>query len=108
MKILKSLFPKKREFILELDRPRTLKFNLAVVWALQRKLGVKDIQALYDIDTSEIPELVRAGLSWETPALSVADVRRMIQEKTGGDKFKLGQLMFLVHEAIIAGCGCGK
>jgi hypothetical protein len=108
MKILKSLFPKKRVFILELDRPRQLKFDLATVWALQRKLGVKDIQALYDIDTSEIPELVRAGLAWDSPALSVADVRRMIQEKTGGDKFKLGQLMFMVHEAIISGCGFGK
>ena len=104
MKILKCLFPKKRAFVLELDRPRQLKFDMGTLWALLRKLGCKDLMALHDLDISGVAELVRAGLVWEDPALSVKDVRRMIREKTGGDKFKLGQLMYLVHEAIISGC----
>ena len=108
MKILKCLFPKKRAFVLELDRPRQLKFDMGTLWALLRKLGCKDLMALHDLDISGVAELVRAGLVWEDPALSVRDVRRLIEGKIGSDKFRLGQIMFLVDEAIIAGCRPGK
>lgn len=104
-KLLKRLLGKKpKVFILDLDRPRVLKYGPVTVWNLTREVGCKNIKEFLNLSTSKIPIIVRGGLIWEDPLLTVKDVQRMIYKKIGRDEFKLGKIIEIVLKAIIAGC----
>jgi hypothetical protein len=101
MKILKKLFgQKQKQFILNLDRPRELKYDFFAIGVMTRTLKIRDLKALLDLDVSQIPTMAWAGMLWEDPQLTVRKVEKMIKDTIANDEYKLGQIAKTVIDAI--------
>ena len=101
MKILKRLFGRKqKQFILNLDRPRILKYDFYAIRTLVRALRIKDLKTLLDLDVSQIPTMAWAGMLWDDPQLTAQKVEKMFRDKIANDEYKLGQIAKVVIDAV--------
>jgi len=96
-----------KEHILELDRPRTLRFGFKAVRLIRQKLGNRSIDSLMNMPVDEVPILAWAGLKWEDNSLTVEKVEDLLDEKIPG-KYKLVDIIEIVMIAMAEQIGAEK
>lgn len=91
--------------LVELDRPRRLRYRNAALELLEQHYGAKMAtfleSKLEDPGVEDIRVFLWAGLVGEDPTLTEADVRRLIEE---GDS-EIGEIMGKIEEAMIVAFG---
>jgi hypothetical protein len=72
-----------KEWLLNLDRPRRLRFDFKAIRALRERYAGKDLPDLMNLAFDELPYFAWVGLVWEDPALTPAAVEMMLNENIG-------------------------
>jgi len=93
-----------KDYILELDRPRKLKFGFKADRLLTEKYGDKEIWDLNKIALHEFVFFAWAGLVWEDESLKVEKVEKMLDEKIP-DTYTQFDIVGLVTNALAAHLG---
>jgi hypothetical protein len=89
-----------KEHILELDKPRKLKYGFKALGLIRAKYG-KDTELtdVMDIETDELPFFAWAGLAWEDGNLTVEQVEDLIEDKIG-DTYTIMDIVGIIVQAI--------
>lgn len=93
-----------KDFVLELDRPRKLRFGFGAARAIREKFGVKQMDDFLNLHIDEIPTFVWAGLLWEDPNLTVEQVEKMLEEKVP-EKYRILDVINVVTAALTENLG---
>lgn len=73
-----------KEYILNLDKPRKLKYGFRALGLIREKYGEKtELTDVMEIDSDEMPFFAWAGLAWEDTKLTPEKVEDLIEEKIG-------------------------
>ena len=67
-----------KDYILELDKPRTLRYGFKAMRVIRQKFGDRSLDQLMSIKVDEIPVLAWAGLTHEDKALTVEQVEDLL------------------------------
>jgi hypothetical protein len=96
-----------REFILNLDRPRRLKFGFKAIRLIREKFGDRDISDLLNLKVDEMPTVAWAGLVHEEEGLTVERVSDLIDEQIP-DRYTVMGIVEIIIEAISEQVGTEK
>jgi len=88
------------EHILNLDKPRKLKFGFKASRLLKEKFKDKDIEALSNMSVHEFPIIAWCGLVWEDESLTPERVEEIIDEKIP-DEYTVTGIIELLSNAIM-------
>lgn len=89
-----------KEHILELDRPRRLKYGFKALGLIRAKYGEKmELTDVMTVETEEMPFFAWAGLAWEDKDLTVEQVEDFIEEKIG-DTYTIMDILNIIVQAI--------
>lgn len=69
-----------KDYILDLDKPRELRFGFKATRLIRQKFGDRNMDQLLNIKVDEIPVLAWAGLKWEDNALTIERVETLLDE----------------------------
>jgi len=73
-----------KEHILELDKPRKLKYGFKALRLIREKYGEKtELTDVMTIESDEMPFFAWAGLAWQDETLTPEKVADLIDEKIG-------------------------
>ena len=93
-----------KEYILDLDKPRELRFGFKSLRAIREKFGNKSLSELMNIEVDEIPVLVLHGLSWDEKALTLDQVENLLDAAIP-KKYTILGVTTLILEALAAQMG---
>lgn len=93
-----------KDYILNLDKPRKLKFGFKASRLIREKFGDKDFRDISKFHVDEMPTVAWAGLVWEDPNLSVEKVEELLDAQIP-EKMTLIESMELIVGALIAHIG---
>lgn len=93
-----------REFVLNLDRPRRLRYDFKAIRTLRERYVGKELSDLMGLAIDELPVMAWAGLVWEDPALTPEVIETMLNEKIGVE-FSIAGLAELIAGALAAHAG---
>ena len=93
-----------KEYILDLDKPRELRFGFKPLRAIREKFGNKSLSELMNIEVDEIPVLVLHGLAWDEKALTLDQVEDLLDAAIPKKYTVLG-ITTLILEALAAQMG---
>lgn len=89
-----------KEHIINLDRPRRLKFGFRASRLIREKFGSKDVDALKDMNIDEFPYIAYAGLVWEDETLTAEKVEQLLDEKIGSE-YTVVKIIGILSSAIV-------
>jgi len=70
-----------KDYILDLDKPRELRYGFKANRLIRQKFGEKSLESLVsDFKVDDMPALVWAGLKWEDNALTVEQLEDLLDE----------------------------
>lgn len=93
-----------KDFILNLDKPRKLKFGFKATRLISEKFKNRDLKQLVEFALDEFIFLAWAGLMWEDESLKEEDVERLLDEKIGVE-YTQTDIANIVAEALTAHSG---
>ena len=93
-----------KDYILNLDKPRQLKFGFKASRLIREKFGDKDFRDIGNMHMDEMPTVAWAGLVWEDQNLSVEKVEEMLDKKIP-EFYTIIQCMEVIVEAVAAHIG---
>jgi hypothetical protein len=93
-----------RDYILNLDRPRKLKFGFKADRLLTEKYGDKEVWDLEKLALQEFVFFSWVGLVWEDKNLTVEKVEELLDEKIGVEYSQI-DIITLVTTALAAHLG---
>lgn len=93
-----------KDFILDLDKPRELRFGFKAMREIRAKFGNRSLDQLMNIKVEEIPKLVWAGLKWEDKTLTVEQVENRLDDAIP-KKYTIMKITEFVLEALAAQMG---
>lgn len=94
--------------ILDLDRPRKLKFGFKALKVLKQKYGeAQTLTDVMNVEVSEIPFFAWAGLIWEDEDLTMDRVEDLIEEAIP-DKYTILDITTVIVQAIADHVGVKK
>jgi hypothetical protein len=93
-----------KDYILNLDRPRKLKFGFKADRLLTEKYGEQEVWDLEKIALQEFVFFAWAGLVWEDESLTVEKVEALLDEKIGTE-YSQFDIITLITEAMSAHLG---
>lgn len=96
-----------KDYTLELDRPRKLKFGFKAIRLIREKFGDREVSDLMNMKVNEMPTVAWAGLIHEDSELTVEKVVDLLDEKIGKDCTVMDVIGILI-EAITEQIGTGK
>jgi hypothetical protein len=96
-----------KEFVLELDRPRKLKFGFKAIRLIREKFGDREISDLMNMKVDEMSTIAWAGLIHEDPELTVEKVEGLLDERIGKD-YTVMDIIGILVEAIAEQVGIEK
>jgi hypothetical protein len=96
-----------REFILNLDRPRRLKFGFKAIRLIREKFGGREISDLMNMKVDEMSTIAWAGLIHEDEGLTAEKVEALLDEKIGKD-YSVMDVIGILVAAIAEQVGVGK
>lgn len=67
-----------KDYILDLDKPRKLRYGFKALRLLRQKFGDRSLENLMDMPTDEMPVFAWAGLKWNDNALTVERTEEML------------------------------
>ena len=88
-----------REHILELDRPRKLKFGFKAIRLIREHFGEKDISDLLNMKVDEMPVIAFAGLIHEDPDLTVEKVEDLLDGSIP-ERYTVVEIVNILAEAL--------
>lgn len=88
-----------KDYVLNLDRPRKLKFGFKADRLLTEKYGDKEVWDLENIALQEFVFFAWVGLYWEDESLTVEKVEELLDEKIG-DTYSQFDIITLITEAM--------
>lgn len=89
-----------KEYILNLDKPRKLKYGFKALGLIRERYGEKtELTDVMTIETEEMPFFAWAGLAWEDKSLTPEKVEDLIEEKIG-DTYTIMDIINLIVQAI--------
>ena len=88
-----------REYILELDRPRKLKFGFKAIRLIREHFGEKDVSDLLNMKVDEMPIIAWAGLIHEDPDLTIEKVEDLLDSSIPG-KYTVVEIVNILAEAL--------
>lgn len=98
-----------KEYILDLDRPRKLKFGFKATRLIEEKLGNAQLnrEAFEKMQIHEFLNIIHAGLVWEDKDLTVEKLEDIIDQKIP-EKYNITQLIDIVGKAFVDHLGGAK
>lgn len=93
-----------KDYILNLDRPRKLKYGFKATRLISEKFKERDLKRLVEFALDEFLFLAWAGLVWEDESLTEEKVEELLDEKIG-DTYSQTEIANLVAEAMTAHSG---
>jgi hypothetical protein len=93
-----------KDYILELDKPRELRYGFKALRMIRQKFGDRNLDQLQNIKMDEIPSLAWAGLKWADSALTVERVEDMLDEAIP-KKYTIMAVTTMILEALAAQMG---
>lgn len=93
-----------KEYILNLDRPRKLKFGFKATRLINEKFKERDLKKLVEFALDEFIFLAWAGLIWEDKDLTEERIEELLDEKIGVD-YSQTDIANIVAEAMTAHSG---
>lgn len=93
-----------KDFILNLDKPRKLKFGFKADRLLTEKYGEQEVWDLEKIALHEFVFFTWVGLVWADESLTEEKVEELLDEKIG-DEYSQFDIITLVTEALSAHLG---
>lgn len=93
-----------KDYILELDKPRKLKFGFKASRLIREKFGNMDLKDIGNMHIEDMPTIAWAGLVWEEEGLTVERVEELLDAKIP-DKYTLIHCMEIVIEALCSHIG---
>jgi hypothetical protein len=88
------------EHVLDLDKPRRLRFGFRATRLIREKFGSKkDLTDVLDVHVDEVPFFAYAGLVWEDESLTPEKVEELI-DNTIPDKYKVMDIVNIIIKAI--------
>jgi heterodisulfide reductase subunit B len=94
-----------KEYILNLDRPRKLKFGFKATRLINEKFKEeKNLKDLAEFALDEFIFLAWAGLSWEDESLTVEKVEELMDDKVGVE-YSQTDIANIIAEAMTAHSG---
>lgn len=89
-----------KEHIINLDKPRKLRYGFKALKKLKEKYGdKKDLTDILNVTLDEIPYFAWAGLTWEDEALTLEKVEELI-DSTIPDRYTIMDVLTIVIGAI--------
>ena len=90
-----------KDYILDLDRPRELKFGFKAMRTIRLKFGEnKTLTQLLNLKVDEMPYLAYAALKWDDKNLTPEKVEDLIDEKIP-KKYTILKVMEIISNALI-------
>lgn len=93
-----------KEWTLNLDRPRRLRYDFKALRMLREKYIGKELADIMDMAIDELPFFVWAGLAWEDGTLDPEKVEAMLNEKIGTE-FTIAGVAEIIAGALAAHTG---
>ncbi len=93
-----------KEYILQLDKRRRLKFGFGAARLLREKLGDRELDDILKMKIDEMPAVAWAGLVWEDPTLTVEQVEKLLDEKIP-DQYSIVKIINIITAAIAQDLG---
>lgn len=93
-----------KDYVLNLDRPRKLKFGFKATRLINEKFKDRALEELREYALEEFIFLAWAGLMWEDESLTVEQVEQLLEEKIGVE-YSQTDIANIVAEAITAHSG---
>jgi len=93
-----------KDFILNLDKPRKLKFGFKATRLINEKFKERDLKKLVEFALDEFIFLAWAGLIWEDESLTEEKVEELMDEKVGVE-YSQTDIANIVAEAMTAHSG---
>ena len=93
-----------QDYILNLDKPRKLKFGFKATRLITEKFGGKGLEDLKELALGEFVYIAWAGLVWEDESLTVEKLEAMLDEKIGTE-YSQTDIIELISAAITAHFG---
>ncbi len=93
-----------KDYILELDKPRKLKFGYKASRLIREKFGDKDFSDVKKMNIDDMPIFAWAGLVWEEEELTVEKVEGLLDAKIS-DEFTVIDSMTIIVAAFAAHMG---
>lgn len=93
-----------KDYVLNLDRLRKLKFGFKADRLLTEKYGDKEVWDLEKIALQEFVFFAWVGLLWEDESLTVEKVEELLDEKIG-DTYSQFDIITLITDALMAHLG---
>jgi len=93
-----------KDYILNLDKPRKLKFGFKASRLIREKFGDEDFSDLENINIDDMPAFAWAGLIWEDEELTVEKVEELLDAKIS-DEFTILDSMNIIVAAFAAHMG---
>ena len=88
-----------REYILELDRPRKLKFGFKAIRLIREHFGEKDVSDLLNMKVDEMPIIAWAGLIHEDPDLTIEKVEDLLDGSIP-ERYTVVEIVNILAEAL--------
>ena len=93
-----------KDFILDLDKSRELRFGFKAMRTIRQKFGDKSMDALLNIKVDEVPAIAWAGLKWEDKQLTVDQVEVLLDDAIP-KKYTILEITEIVLEALAVQMG---
>lgn len=94
--------------VLNLDKPRKLKFGFKALKTIREKYGEKkDLTAIMDVNADEIPYFAWVGLQWEDETLTLEQAENLIEDAIP-DTYTVLDVISIIVKAIEAQIGVKK
>lgn len=88
-----------KDHILDLDKPRELRYGFKAIRKIRQKFGNKKLEDLMKMNVDEAPVLAWAGLTHDDPKLTVEKVEQLLDNQIP-KRYKLIQILEIVMGAI--------
>lgn len=94
-----------KDYILELDRPRKLKYGFKAIRLIREKYGgKKELTDFMEMGLDEMPYFAWVGLVWEDKSLTPEKTEELIDDKIP-DKYKVLDIINIISNAIVEQMG---
>ena len=93
-----------KNYILDLDKPRKLRFGFKAIRMIRDKFGNRSVDQLMNIKVDEIPVLAWAALKWDDKSLTLEKVEDLLDAAIP-EKYTIMDLIELIMGAMAAQIG---
>lgn len=96
------------DYVLNLDRPRKLKFGFRACRLIREKFGDKEINQLLSMKVDEMPVIAWAGMVWDDKDLTIEKAEEIIEEAILEGKTRIIDVINIVSACLIEQFGAQK